>query len=88
VIADDYVDKDFGTGCVKITPAHDFNDYAIGQRHKLAPITIFTLAAKVNDNAPEISRTGPLRRTQNRAGRPRNRWTSWSKPSRTNCRCR
>jgi len=53
VIADDYVDKDFGTGCVKITPAHDFNDYAIGQRHKLAPITIFTLAAKVNDNAPE-----------------------------------
>jgi len=53
VIADDYVDKDFGTGCVKITPAHDFNDYAIGQRHKLPPITIFTLDAKVNDNAPE-----------------------------------
>ena len=53
VIADDYVDKDFGTGAVKITPAHDFNDYAIGQRHKLAPIEIFTLAAKVNDNAPE-----------------------------------
>jgi len=53
IIADDYVDKDFGTGCVKITPAHDFNDYAIGQRHKLAPITIFTLAAKVNENAPE-----------------------------------
>ena len=56
VIADDYVDKDFGTGCVKITPAHDFNDYAIGQRHKLAPITIFTLAAKVNENAPAIYR--------------------------------
>lgn len=53
VIADDYVDKDFGTGCVKITPAHDFNDYAIGQRHKLPPITIFTLDAKVSDNAPE-----------------------------------
>jgi valyl-tRNA synthetase len=53
VIADDYVDRDFGTGCVKITPAHDFNDYAIGQRHKLAPLTIFTLDAKVNDNAPE-----------------------------------
>ncbi|MFC5740196.1 valine--tRNA ligase [Dyella tabacisoli] len=53
VIADDYVDKDFGTGCVKITPAHDFNDYAIGQRHGLTPIEIFTLAAKVNDNAPE-----------------------------------
>jgi valyl-tRNA synthetase len=52
VIADEYVDKEFGTGCVKITPAHDFNDYAIGQRHKLAPIEIFTLDAKVNANAP------------------------------------
>ena len=49
VIADDYVDRDFGTGCVKITPAHDFNDYAIGQRHGLKPITIFTLDAKVID---------------------------------------
>src|SRR5690242_4055218 len=53
VIADDYVDREFGTGCVKITPAHDFNDYAIGQRHKLEPINIFTLDARVNDNAPE-----------------------------------
>ncbi|PXV52105.1 valyl-tRNA synthetase [Dyella jiangningensis] len=53
VIADDYVDREFGTGFVKITPAHDFNDYAIGQRHNLAPINIFTLDAKVNDNAPE-----------------------------------
>ncbi|KRA34922.1 valine--tRNA ligase [Rhodanobacter sp. Root627] len=52
VIADDYVDREFGTGCVKITPAHDFNDYAVGQRHKLAPIEIFTLDAKVNDNVP------------------------------------
>ncbi|OZB58372.1 MAG: valine--tRNA ligase [Lysobacterales bacterium 14-68-21] len=53
VIADDYVDREFGTGCVKITPAHDFNDYAIGQRHGLAPITVFTLDAKVNENGPE-----------------------------------
>ncbi|MCX7513802.1 valine--tRNA ligase [Frateuria sp. STR12] len=53
VIADDYVDREFGTGCVKITPAHDFNDYAIGQRHKLEPINIFTLDAKVNDSAPQ-----------------------------------
>jgi valyl-tRNA synthetase len=53
VIADDYVDREFGTGCVKITPAHDFNDWQIGQRHKLSPLTIFTLEAKVNDNAPE-----------------------------------
>ncbi|MEO6799790.1 MAG: valine--tRNA ligase [Rhodanobacter sp.] len=53
VLADDYVDREFGTGCVKITPAHDFNDYAIGMRHKLPLITIFTLDAKVNGEAPE-----------------------------------
>jgi len=47
VIADDYVDPDFGTGCVKITPAHDFNDYAVGLRHQLAPIEMLTLDAKV-----------------------------------------
>jgi valyl-tRNA synthetase len=47
VIADDYVDPAFGTGCVKITPAHDFNDYAVGQRHKLAPIEMLALDATV-----------------------------------------
>ncbi len=52
VIADEYVDREFGTGCVKITPAHDFNDFAVGQRHALAPISIFTTTATVNDNAP------------------------------------
>ena len=52
VIADDYVDKDFGTGCVKITPAHDFGDWEVGERHGLEPITIFTLQATLNDNAP------------------------------------
>ncbi|MBU6292657.1 MAG: valine--tRNA ligase, partial [Burkholderiales bacterium] len=53
VIADSYVDKEFGTGCVKITPAHDFNDYAVGQRHNMPQISIFTLEAKINENAPE-----------------------------------
>ena len=52
VIADAYVDKDFGTGVVKITPAHDFNDFEVGQRHGLTPLEIFTLEAKLNDNAP------------------------------------
>ena len=52
VIADEYVDKEFGTGCVKITPAHDLNDYAVGQRHKLEMISILTLDAKINDNGP------------------------------------
>ncbi|URX60851.1 valine--tRNA ligase [Luteibacter anthropi] len=53
IIADDYVEKDFGTGCVKITPAHDFNDYAIGQRHNLPMINILTDDAQINDAAPE-----------------------------------
>ncbi len=52
IIADDYVDPAFGSGCVKITPAHDFNDYAVGQRHGLPIINIFTDDAAINDNAP------------------------------------
>jgi valyl-tRNA synthetase len=56
VIADDYVDPAFGTGCVKITPAHDFNDYQVGQRHHLAQISVLTLEAKINDNAPAAYR--------------------------------
>ncbi|MDD2686438.1 MAG: valine--tRNA ligase [Gallionella sp.] len=53
IIADEYVDKEFGTGVVKVTPAHDFNDYAVGQRHKLEMISILTLDAKINENAPK-----------------------------------
>ena len=52
VIADDYVDPAFGTGVVKITPAHDFNDWAVGQRHQLPALAIFNLDATVNENAP------------------------------------
>jgi valyl-tRNA synthetase len=52
IIADDFVDPAFGSGCVKITGAHDFNDYACAQRHGLPLITIFTLDAKVNENGP------------------------------------
>ena len=54
IIADEYVDPLFGTGCVKITPAHDFNDYAVGIRHKLELINIFTPTAILNENAPKI----------------------------------
>jgi valyl-tRNA synthetase len=53
VIADRYVDPAFGSGCVKITPAHDFNDYEIGQRHQLPLIVIFTPHATLADNVPE-----------------------------------
>jgi len=53
IIADDYVDKEFGTGVVKVTPAHDFNDYAVGQRHKLPMIGILNLQGFVNDAAPK-----------------------------------
>jgi len=53
VIADDYVDMEFGTGCVKITPAHDFNDYEMGKRHDLPIFNILTIDACINDEAPE-----------------------------------
>ena len=54
IIADDYVDKAFGTGVVKVTPAHDQNDYAVGQRHKLPMICVLTLDAKIDSNAPSL----------------------------------
>ena len=53
VIADDWVDPEFGTGCVKITPGHDFNDHAMGQRHGLEVINVLAADATVNGNAPE-----------------------------------
>ena len=56
IIADEYVDPEFGSGCVKITPAHDFNDYEVGQRHKLPLINILGDSAQLNDNAPEAYR--------------------------------
>jgi valyl-tRNA synthetase len=56
IIADGYVDPAFGTGCVKITPAHDFNDYEVGQRHDLPQINIFTPQAQLNENAPPALR--------------------------------
>jgi len=56
IIADDYVDREFGTGVVKVTPAHDFNDYAVGQRHGLPQISILTLDAKITDDCPEAYR--------------------------------
>ncbi|MEJ2174873.1 MAG: valine--tRNA ligase [bacterium] len=52
VIADDYVEREFGTGCVKVTPAHDFNDWQVGQRHGLESISVLTLDARINDNGP------------------------------------
>jgi valyl-tRNA synthetase len=56
IIADDYVDPEFGTGCVKITPAHDFNDYEVGKRHDLPLRNIFNANAVINDNAPAAYR--------------------------------
>jgi valyl-tRNA synthetase len=56
IIADDYVDPEFGTGCVKITPAHDFNDYDIGKRHDLPIYNILTDNAALNDEVPESYR--------------------------------
>jgi valyl-tRNA synthetase len=56
IIADDYVDPEFGSGCVKITPAHDFNDYEIGKRHGLETVNILDDNAAINDNMPEAYR--------------------------------
>ncbi len=56
VIADEYVKPDFGSGCVKITPAHDFNDYEVGQRHTMETINLFTKDAHLNENAPPAYR--------------------------------
>ena len=56
VIADEYVDPAFGTGCVKITPAHDFNDFAVGERHGLPKINVMTPDARINDEAPAAYR--------------------------------
>ena len=56
VIADECVVREFGTGCLKITPAHDFNDYAVGERHGLASIDVFTDTASLNENAPPAYR--------------------------------
>ncbi len=56
IVADDYVDPEFGTGCVKITPAHDFNDYEVGLRHDLPQYNIFDHNAAINDSAPEAYR--------------------------------
>ncbi len=56
VIADEYVDPRFGTGCLKITPAHDFNDFDVGKRHGLPPLNVFTPDAHINENGPEAYR--------------------------------
>jgi valyl-tRNA synthetase len=56
LIADEYVDPEFGTGCVKITPAHDFNDWQVGHRHMLPVINVLTLDARINENGPEAYR--------------------------------
>jgi valyl-tRNA synthetase len=53
IITDDYVDPEFGTGALKITPGHDFNDYQVGRRHGLEPISVMTLDARMNERAPE-----------------------------------
>ena len=52
VIADEYIDREFGSGCVKITPAHDFNDFEVGRRHNLAMLNVLTKTARMNENVP------------------------------------
>ena len=70
VIADDYVDPEFGTGCLKITPAHDFNDYVVGERHGLERINIFTGRLSQRRSAGTLSRPGSIRGAQAYCRRP------------------
>jgi len=58
IVADDYVDREFGTGCVKITPAHDFNDYDVGKRHQLPMINVLTLEGAIVDSFEHYTTTG------------------------------
>ncbi|RPE83871.1 valyl-tRNA synthetase [Vespertiliibacter pulmonis] len=60
IIADDYVDREFGTGVVKITPAHDFNDYEVGKRHQLPMVNVLTLNADIRDEAEIIGTDGKI----------------------------
>ena len=55
IIADEYVDREFGTGVVKITPAHDFNDYEVGKRHSLPMVNVLTLNADIRDEAEPMA---------------------------------
>jgi valyl-tRNA synthetase len=83
VIADDYVDKEFGTGVVKVTPAHDQNDYAVGQRHKLPMIGVLTLDAKINDNAPAAYRGLDRFVARKAVVADLEAWACWSRPRST-----
>lgn len=63
IVADDYVDMAFGTGCVKITPAHDFNDYEVGKRHKLPMFNVLTLDAAIRSSAEVVNTDGTINTT-------------------------
>ncbi len=60
IVADDYVDREFGTGCVKITPAHDFNDYEVGKRHNLPMVNVMTLNADIREIAEIVGSDGKI----------------------------
>ena len=83
VIADPYVDKEFGTGCVKITPAHDPNDFEVGKRHNLEEITVINDDATMNDIRRKIRGDGPLRVQKGTGGRLEGAGTSGKGGSRT-----
>ena len=83
VIADDYVDRAFGTGVVKVTPAHDPNDYLVGQRHQLPIIGVLTLDAKINDNALPPTAAWTASRPARRSSPTWRRRACWTRPRST-----
>ena len=84
IIADDYVDKEFGTGCVKITPAHDFNDYAVGQRHKLPQIEHpHARTRRSTTTRPRSTAAWTASSRASRSSPTSKRWACWNRSSRT-----
>ena len=74
IVADDYVDIEFGTGCVKITPAHDFNDYEVGKRHNLPMYNILTFDATIRSSAEVVnteSQPGTTKRVRSMLAEPK-----------------
>jgi hypothetical protein len=86
VIADDFVAKEFGTGCVKVTPAHDPNDFGMGQRHNLPQINVMTDDGHMNEDAGPYQGPGPIRLPQEDRGGPGGGWACWSRSRTTSMR--
>ena len=88
IVADEYSDPEKGTGAVKITPAHDFNDYEVGKRHELAQINIFDAKAQLNESVPETTAGSTASRRASASSPTWRRWAFSRRSSRRRTPCR